>query len=220
MLLANPSPCSRCPLFFPFHSHGSSHGSLPPSPLRSLSHHPFLFLSLPSTHLQPRGATNLCCLCCHSLCLFRLSAFPSHYFHQLLLSISLSLSALCSEAAAPRAGLQRYDRERPQILAQAHSDTPTPTFLASLSPSGFSNNLGCFSESVCPLNLKGSDPAPHNIQIKTLFQKMLGCHYNQNKKELAASVAIEKVFTVLLMRTTKDFINQTDLWDVQRAKLD
>lgn len=77
--------------FFSLSTHMAPHmaPSLPPSRLRSLSHHPFL--SLPSTHLQPRGATNLCCLCCHSLCLFRLSAFPSHYFHQSLLSISPSM---------------------------------------------------------------------------------------------------------------------------------
>lgn len=109
--------------FFPFHSHGSSHGcllpSLPPSFSRSLSLH--LFLSLSSTHsLHPRGATNLCCLCCHSVSL-------SFCFLSVCLSLSLiisinrflspSPSLLCSEAAAPRSGLQGYDKERPQIHA-------------------------------------------------------------------------------------------------------
>ncbi len=79
-----------------------------------------LFLSLPSTHsLHPRRATNLCCLCCHSVslsfCFLSVCLSLSHYFHQSFLSLSFSF--LCSEAAAPRSGLQGYDKERPRIHA-------------------------------------------------------------------------------------------------------
>lgn len=102
-----PHPTAAAHFFFPS-THMAPHmaaSSLPPS----------LACSLSSTHLHPRGATNLYCLCCHSvslsLLLFCLSASPSLIIF--INRLSLSLSLLCSEAAAPRSGLQGYGRERP-----------------------------------------------------------------------------------------------------------
>lgn len=108
-----------------------------------------LFHSLSSTHsLHPRGATNLYCLCCHSvsLLLFLSVCLPAC----LPLSLSLSLfpsivflSLSCSKAAAPHSGLRGYDKERPQIHARAHSCTPTQTDISHIvtALSGFSKPL-------------------------------------------------------------------------------
>lgn len=145
LLLSNPYPCSRCPLFFLFHSHGSSHGCFPrslnDSPSISFTHSP------PPTHCTPGepptstafAVTLSLSFCfCLSACLpaslsLSLSLFPSIVF--------LSLS--CSKAAAPHSGLRGYDKERPQIHARAHSCTPTQTDISHIvtALSGFSKPL-------------------------------------------------------------------------------
>lgn len=173
MLLANPSPCSRCPLFFPFPLTWLLTWlppSLPPFLPSSIALPPSL--PLPPLHPLATQGSHQPLLSLLSLSLSVSSVCLSFSLFSSVASLHLSLSALCSEAAAPRAGRLRYDREWPQIHAQAHSDTPTPTFLVSLSLSGFSNNLGCFSAS----NLKPSDPAPHNYGIKPFFPKNAGLH--------------------------------------------
>lgn len=125
--------------FFSLSTHMAPHmaASLHPSPSPLLSHH--LFLSLPSTHLHPRGATNLCCLCCHSLCVLSVCLSFSHYFQWLL-----SLPLCCAVRLQLHTLDYRDMTDGPRIRAQARSDTPTPTFHRSLSLSGFSNTLCCF----------------------------------------------------------------------------
>lgn len=132
-----------------------------------------LFHSLSSTHsLHPRGATNLYCLCCHSVSLLLflsvclpaclpLSLFPSIVF--------LSLS--CSKAAAPHSGLRGYDKERPQIHARAHSCTPTQTDISHIvtALSGFSKPL--LKKSDCFSTLNSSYLVPHNCWIICLSNK-------------------------------------------------
>lgn len=171
LLLSNPYPCSRCPLFFLFHSHGSSHGCFPrslnDSPSISFTHSP------PPTHCTPGepptstafAVTLSLSFCfCLSACLpasLSLSLFPSIVF--------LSLS--CSKAAAPHSGLRGYDKERPQIHARAHSCTPTQTDISHIvtALSGFSKPL--LKKSDCFSTLNSSYLVPHNCWIICLSNK-------------------------------------------------
>lgn len=127
LLLSNPLPGRRCPLFF----------ILPPSlllPLTWLLTWLFPFLWLSSTHsLYPRGATNLCCLSCHSvsLLLFLSDCLSlSHYFHQSSsLSPSLSDSPVqqgCSSTL--RAERKRQRRGHKYSLEHSHKHLHRLTF--------------------------------------------------------------------------------------------
>lgn len=92
LLLSNPYPCSRCPLFFLFHSHGSSHGCFPrslnDSPSISFTHSP------PPTHCtpgEPPTSTAFAVTLSLSFCFCLSACLPaslSHYFHQSFFSLS------------------------------------------------------------------------------------------------------------------------------------
>lgn len=159
-----------------------SSASLPPS--LPLPPPPSLppFLSLPSTHLRPRGATNLCCLCCHSLYVLSVCFSFSHYFHQSFLSLSLCCAVRLQLPALDYRDMT--ERGEIQIHAQAHSDTPTPTFHTSLSLSGFSNTLCCFFRRCLSFKLGFIWSSLHNCWIKHLSEKCPASLTNKAKRKL------------------------------------
>lgn len=137
-----------------------------------------LFHSLSSTpSLHPRGATNLYCLCYHSvsLLLFLSVCLPASLSLSLSLIISinrfsLSLTLSCSKAAAPHSGLRGYDKEAANTCSSTLMHTHTNWHFTYRYRTVWLLEAA-FKKSDCFSTLNSSYLVPHNCWIICLSNK-------------------------------------------------
>ena len=168
--------------------------SLPPSLPPSL--HPFLSLS--STHsLHPRGATNLCCLCCHSVslsfCFLSVCLSLSHYFHQSFLSPSLPLPPVQWGCSSTLRATGIWQREATNTCSSTLTHTytnwhftyryRTVWLLECVEPLLKKKKRKREKKSGCFSTLNSSDLVPHNCWIICLSKKRQKKKRKEKKRE-------------------------------------